>query len=70
MLRDPRVPSADIRRFNRENLQKLLVSMRNDDIAARLWVREHLSGDQLVRVLQRSPEFFGKRWFRAAAVPQ
>jgi hypothetical protein len=70
MLREPRVPSADIRRFNRENLQKLLASMHNDDINARLWVREHLSADQRARVLERSPQFFGLRWFRAANVPE
>lgn len=70
MLRDPRVPSADIRRFHRENPQKLLMSMWDADIAARLWVRDHLGADQQARVLEHSPEFFGKRWFRAAQVPK
>jgi hypothetical protein len=70
MLRDPRVPGADIRRFNRENPRKLQASMGDDDIAARLWVREHLSADQRARLLERSPEFFGKRWFRAAKVAE
>ncbi len=69
MLREPRVPSADIRRFNRENTQKLLASMRDADINARLWVRERLSADQRARVLERSPQFFGLRWFRAANIP-
>jgi hypothetical protein len=68
MLRDPRVPSKDIRRFNRENLQQLRTSMRNDDIAARLWVRDQLSAEQQARVLQRSPGFYGKPWFRAAKI--
>ena len=66
MLQDPKVPSADIRRFNQRNLQFLLTSMLSDNIAARLWVREHLSAEQLRRVQQRSPQFFGLRWFRAA----
>jgi hypothetical protein len=66
MLHDARVPGADIRRFNRENLQKLLASMGDDDIAARLWVRQQLSTDRQALVLKRSPEFFGVPWFRAA----
>jgi hypothetical protein len=70
MLREPRVPSPDIRRFNRENLQKLLASMRDDDINARLWVRERLSVDQRARVLERSPQFFDLQWFRPARVPE
>lgn len=67
MLRDPKVPSADIKRFNQRNLQFLLTSMLNDNIAARLWVREHLSAEQRARVLQHSPRFYGLRWFRAAS---
>ena len=66
MLQDPKVPSADIRRFNQRNLQFLLTTMLDQNIAARLWVREHLSAEQLRRVQQRSPRFFGLRWFRAA----
>jgi len=66
MLQDPKVPSADIRRFNQRNLQFLLTSMLNDNIAARLWVRERLSAEQRARVLQRSPRFYSLRWFRAA----
>jgi hypothetical protein len=69
MLQDPKVPSADIRRFNRQNLQWLRTSMADQNIAARLWVREHLSADQLERLLQHSPRFFGMRWFRAAGDP-
>ncbi len=69
MLEDPRIPSADIRRFNQRNLQTLLTSMLDQNIAARLWVREHLSSDQSARVLARSPRFYAMRWFRAAPVP-
>jgi hypothetical protein len=69
MLEDPRVSSADIRRFNQRNLQALLTSMLDQNIAARLWVREHLSSDQSARVLARSPRFYAMRWFRAAPVP-
>ena len=70
MLQDPKVPSADIRRFNRQNLQWLLTSMADQNIAARLWVREHLSVDQQERVLKHSPEFFARRWFRTASEPR
>lgn len=66
MLQDPKVPSADIRRFNRRNLQYLLDSMLDQNIAARLWVREHLSAEQRARVLHHAPEFYSLRWFRAA----
>lgn len=69
MLQDPKVPSADIRRFNQRNLQFLLTSMLNDNIAARLWVRERLSTEQRARVLQHSPQFYSLRWFRAAGIP-
>lgn len=70
MLQDPKVPSADIKRFNQRNLQYLLTTMLDQDIAARLWVREQLSAEQRARVLQRSPRFFGVRWFRAAQQPE
>ena len=66
MLQDPKVPGADIKRFNQRNLQYLLSTMLDQNIAARLWVREQLSAEQRARVLQRSPRFFGLRWFRAA----
>lgn len=66
VLQDPKVPSADIRRFNQRNLQWLLTSMADQNLAARLWVREHLSAEQLERVLEHSPRFFGRPWFRAA----
>lgn len=69
MLQDPKVPSADIRRFNQRNLQFLLVTMHEQNIAARLWVREQLSAEQRARLLQRYPRFFGLRWFRAASAP-
>lgn len=69
MLQDPKVPGADIKRFNQRNLQYLLTTMLDQDIAARLWVREQLSAEQRARVLQRSPGFFAKRWFRAAQQP-
>lgn len=68
MLQDPKVPSADVRRFNRQNLQWLLTTMADQNLAARLWVREHLSAAQSARILARSPRFFAKRWFRAAAL--
>lgn len=70
MLQDPQVPSADIRRFNQRNLQMLLTSMLDQNIAARLWVREHLSADQSTRVLDRWPRFYALPWFRAAPKSQ
>jgi hypothetical protein len=68
MLQDPKVPAADIRRFNQRNLQHLLTTMLDQDIAARLWVREHLSAEQRALVLQREPKFYSMRWFRPAGV--
>lgn len=70
MLADARVPSADVRRFNQRNLQMLLTSMLDQDIAARLWVREHLSAEQRARVLANAPQFYAMRWFRAAPAPE
>jgi hypothetical protein len=69
MLQDRKVPSADIRRFNQRNLQWLLTTMADENVGARLWVRDHLSADQFQRVLDHSPRFFGRPWFRAAEDP-
>ena len=68
MLRDPKVPAADIRRFHVRNLQHLLTTMLDQNIAARLWVRGHLQPDQLTRIQLQSPQFFEVRWYRAARV--
>ncbi len=70
MLRDPKVPSADIRRFHVRNLQSLLTTMLDQNIAARLWVREHLKAEQLARIRDLSPQFFAARWFRAARIAE
>ena len=69
MLRDPKVPSADIRRFQQRNTLALTTSMMDADIAARIAVRGALSADRLARMLEQSPEFFGLSWFRAAVDP-
>ena len=69
MLRDLKVPSADIRRFQQRNTLALTTSMMDADIAARLAVRGAMGADRLARVSEQSPEFFGLSWFRTAADP-
>lgn len=69
MLRDPKVPSADIRRFLQRNTLALTTAMMDADIAARLAVRGAMGADRLARVREQSPEFFGLSWFRPAADP-
>jgi hypothetical protein len=69
MLEDPSVSAADIERFHRERLRTASIAMLDLNIAARLWVREHVTPEQLAGILRTSPGFFRVRWFRSARVP-
>lgn len=69
MLQDPSVSSERIRQFHASELQRLSAAMLEQNLAARLLVREQLSEAQLAAVEQHSPGFFRIRWFRNARIP-
>lgn len=69
MLFDPKVPKAELEKFNREQVVPLSDRMQSTNFAARLLVRSMIDPAQLKLIEGRHPQFFTSRWFKTSKIP-